>query len=61
MIITPLYLDNWGYFFRPFQVDSLVVEWFNKIEDDWLNDLMVCYNKKEILKSINIEIIIRQF
>jgi hypothetical protein len=33
----------------------------NKIEDDWLNDLMVCYIEKEIFKSIDNEIIIRRF
>jgi hypothetical protein len=31
-----------------------------KIEDDWLNDLMVCYTEKEIFKSINDELIIRR-
>ena len=33
----------------------------NKIEDDWLNDLMVCYTEKEIFKSIDDELIIRRF
>ena len=25
----------------------------NKIEDDWMNGLMVCYNEKEMFKSVN--------
>jgi hypothetical protein len=33
----------------------------NKIEDDWLNDLMVCYTEKEIFKSVDDELIIRRF
>eukprot|EP00267_Zea_mays_P053445 XP_020406573.1 uncharacterized protein LOC109945168 [Zea mays] len=33
----------------------------NNIEDDWLNDLMVCYTEKEIFKSIDDELIIRRF
>jgi hypothetical protein len=33
----------------------------NKIEDDWFNDLMVCYTEKEIFKSIDDELIIRRF
>jgi hypothetical protein len=33
----------------------------NKIEDDWMNDLMVCYTEKEIFKSLDDEIIIRRF
>jgi hypothetical protein len=35
-------------------------ELHNKIEDDWLNDLMVCYTEKEIFKSIDDELIIRR-
>jgi hypothetical protein len=31
----------------------------NKIEDDWLNDLIVCYFEKEVLKSIDDDLIIR--
>jgi hypothetical protein len=33
----------------------------NKIEDDWLNDLIVCYTEKEIFKSVDDELIIRRF
>jgi hypothetical protein len=29
----------------------------NKIEDDWMNDLMVCYTEKEIFKSLDDETI----
>jgi hypothetical protein len=31
----------------------------NKIENDWMNDLMVCYTEKEIFKSLEDEIITR--
>jgi hypothetical protein len=27
----------------------------NKIEDDWMNDLMVCYMEKEIFMSLVLE------
>ena len=33
----------------------------NKIEDDWMNDLMVCYMEKEIFKSLDDETITRRF
>jgi hypothetical protein len=33
----------------------------NKIEDDWMNDLMVCYTEKELFKSLDDEIITRRF
>jgi hypothetical protein len=33
----------------------------NKIEDDWMNDLMVCYTDKEIFKSLDDETITRRF
>jgi hypothetical protein len=33
----------------------------NKIEDDWMNDLMVCYREKEIFKSLDDETITRRF
>jgi hypothetical protein len=33
----------------------------NKIEDDWMNDLMVFYREKEIFKSLDDETIIRRF
>jgi hypothetical protein len=29
----------------------------NKIEDDWMNDLMVCYTEKEIFKFLDDETI----
>jgi hypothetical protein len=25
----------------------------NKINDEWFNDLMICYNERDILKSLN--------
>jgi hypothetical protein len=25
----------------------------NKIKDDWINDLMICYTEKEIFKSLD--------
>jgi hypothetical protein len=31
----------------------------NKIEDDWMNDLMACYIEKEIFKSLDDENITR--
>jgi hypothetical protein len=33
----------------------------NKIEDDWMNDLMVCYMEKEIFMSLDDETITRRF
>jgi hypothetical protein len=33
----------------------------NKIEDDWMNDLMVCSTEKEIFKSLDDENITRRF
>jgi hypothetical protein len=33
----------------------------NKISDDWLSDLMVCYTEKEIFKSIDDETIMQYF
>jgi hypothetical protein len=33
----------------------------NKMDDDWLNDLMICYNKKEIFKGIDNEAIMKRF
>jgi hypothetical protein len=33
----------------------------NKIEDDWLNDLIICYIDKEVLKSNDDDLIIRRF
>ena len=47
---------------RAFSVMNIIKrELCNKIEDDWMNDLMVCYTEKEIFKSIDDEIIIRRF
>jgi len=47
---------------RAFSVMNIIKrELRNKIEDDWMNDLMVCYTEKEIFKSIDDEIIIRRF
>jgi hypothetical protein len=33
----------------------------NKMDDDRLNDLMICYNKKEIFKGIDNEAIMKRF
>jgi hypothetical protein len=33
----------------------------NKIEDDWMNDLMVFYTEKDIFKSLDDETITRRF
>ena len=33
----------------------------NKMDDDWLNDLMICYNEKEIFKGFDDETIMRRF
>jgi hypothetical protein len=45
---------------RTFSVMNIIKrELHNKIEDDWLNDLMVCYTEKETFKFINDELIIQ--
>lgn len=33
----------------------------NKVSDEWLNDLMVCYTERDIFRSINDDAIIRSF
>ena len=33
----------------------------NKMDDDWLKDLMICYNEKEIFKGFDDETIMRRF
>ncbi|KAK2401462.1 zinc finger MYM-type protein [Trifolium repens] len=33
----------------------------NKINDEWLNDLMICYTEQEIFKSLDVVDIIRAF
>lgn len=33
----------------------------NKISDDWLNDLMICYTEREIFKSIDDNAIMKRF
>jgi hypothetical protein len=33
----------------------------NKMDDDWLNDLMICYNEKEIFKRLDDEVIMNRF
>jgi RNase adaptor protein for sRNA GlmZ degradation len=33
----------------------------NKMDDEWLNDLMICYTEKEIFRSISNERIIERF
>ena len=33
----------------------------NKVSDEWLNDLMVCYTEREIFKSIDDKTIMDRF
>jgi hypothetical protein len=33
----------------------------NKMDDDWLNDLMKCYNDKEIFKRLDNDTIMTRF
>ena len=33
----------------------------NKVSDDWLNDLMVCYTERDIFRSIDDDAIIKSF
>ena len=33
----------------------------NKVSDEWLNDLMVCYTERDIFRSIDDDAIIRSF
>lgn len=33
----------------------------NKVSDEWLNDLMVCYTERDIFRSIDDDTIIRSF
>jgi hypothetical protein len=33
----------------------------NKITDDWLNDLMICYAEREIFKGLDDEVIMKWF
>jgi hypothetical protein len=42
-------------------MDIIKRELRNKIEDDWMNNLMVCYTEKEIFKSLDDETITRRF
>jgi hypothetical protein len=46
---------------RIFSAMNIKRELRNKIEDDWMNDLMVCYTEKEIFKSLDDETITRRF
>eukprot|EP00267_Zea_mays_P041426 XP_020393320.1 uncharacterized protein LOC109939546 [Zea mays] len=46
---------------RIFLANIIKRELRNKIEDDWMNDLMVCYTEKEIFKSLDDETITRRF
>jgi hypothetical protein len=46
---------------RIFLANIIKRELCNKIEDDWMNDLMVCYTEKEIFKSLDDETITRRF
>jgi hypothetical protein len=47
---------------RVFLVIKIIkTEQRNKMDDDWLNDLMICYNKKEIFKGIDNEAIMKRF
>jgi hypothetical protein len=42
---------------RPLAVNIIERELRNKIEDDWMNALMVCYTEKEIFKPLDDETI----
>ena len=33
----------------------------NKVSDEWLNDLMVCYTERDIFRSVDDDAIIRSF
>jgi hypothetical protein len=47
---------------RVFSVMKIIkTERRNKMDDDWLNDLMICYNEKEIFKGIDDEAIMKRF
>jgi hypothetical protein len=47
---------------RSFSVINIIKrELCNKIEDEWMNDLMVFYTEKKIFKFINDEVVIRRF
>jgi hypothetical protein len=34
-------------------MDIIKREFRNKIQDDWINDLMICYTEKEIFRYLN--------
>jgi hypothetical protein len=47
---------------RIFSAMSLIkTDLRNKMGDEWLNDLMICYTEKHIFRSISNEKIIRRF
>jgi hypothetical protein len=47
---------------RVFSVMKIIkTERRNKIDDDWLNDLMKCYNEKEIFKRLDNDTIMKRF
>lgn len=56
-LLLPMLIASDGRTFFPMY--TIKRELRNKIEDDWLNDLMVYDIKKEVFKFINDEIIIR--
>jgi hypothetical protein len=47
---------------RIFSAISIIkTDLHNKMDDEWLNDLMICYTEKEIFRSISNEKIIKRF
>ena len=47
---------------RIFSAMSIIkIDLCNKMGDEWLNDLMICYTEKEIFRNISNEKIIKRF
>jgi hypothetical protein len=47
---------------RVFSVMNIIkTDLRNKIADDWLNDLMICYAEREIFKGLDDEVIMKRF
>ena len=47
---------------RIFSAMSIIkTELHNKMRDEWLNDLMICYTEKELFRNISNEKIIKRF
>jgi hypothetical protein len=59
ILLLPMLTASAGRTFLPMYI--IKRELCNMIEDDWLNDLMVCDTEKEVFKFINDELIIRRF